>query len=208
MITGASRQGRRGRRHLLVAGFVLAYLAAGGVTLALGDRVIGGCWLALYLVLLGAASNAIVVWSEHFAAALLHAAPTRAGATARALALNLGILAVLGGVHTGRVALAAARACLVGAVVLAPAVALTTPTPLRQPQPLGPVTPAHQQAATHKVTASSTFPVWSWSSSSSQSHARGSGVEHQYPHRSGPGPARCSWRLSGVVSLHMTMSNG
>ena len=42
---------------------MLAYLAAGGATLALGDRVIGGGWLALHLVLLGAASNAIVVWS-------------------------------------------------------------------------------------------------------------------------------------------------
>jgi hypothetical protein len=30
---------RRVRRHLLVAGVVLAYLAAGGVVLALGDRV-------------------------------------------------------------------------------------------------------------------------------------------------------------------------
>jgi hypothetical protein len=62
---------RRARRHLLVAGFVLAYLAAGGVVLALGERVVGGGWLALHLVLLGAATNAIVVWSEHFAAALL-----------------------------------------------------------------------------------------------------------------------------------------
>ena len=37
---------------------------------------------------------------------------------------------MLGRVHTGRAALAAARACLVGAVVLAHAVAMTTPTPL------------------------------------------------------------------------------
>jgi nitrite reductase (NO-forming) len=117
----------RARRHLLVAGFVLAYLAAGGVTLALGDRVAGGGWLAVHLVLLGAATNAIVVWSEHFAAALLHAAPAgERAARARALALNLGILAVLSGVHTGRAALAAVGACLTGAVVLAHAVALTT----------------------------------------------------------------------------------
>ena len=69
----------------------------------------------------------------------------------------------------------------------------------------GPCNPRlNQQAATHTVTACSTFPVWSWSSSSPQSHARGSGVEHQCPHRSGPGPARCSWRLSGrrVVAHH------
>ena len=123
----ARRQGRvrRGRRQLLVAGFVLAYLAAGGLTLALGDRVAGGGWLALHLVLLGAASNAIVVWSEHFASALLRVPPaTERGAAARALALNAGIVAVLGGVQGGRPALAAAGACLVGAVVLGHALAL------------------------------------------------------------------------------------
>ena len=65
----AARPSRRARRHLLVAGFVLAYLAAGGVVVALGERVAGGGW-PLHLVLLGAATNAIVVWSEHFAAAL------------------------------------------------------------------------------------------------------------------------------------------
>ncbi|MFL6222179.1 MAG: hypothetical protein ACJ75K_04995, partial [Actinomycetes bacterium] len=77
---------RRARRQLLVAGFVLAYLAAGAVTLALGDRVAAGRWLALHLVLLGAVTNAIVIWSDHFAAALLHTAPVgERAATARAL---------------------------------------------------------------------------------------------------------------------------
>jgi hypothetical protein len=42
------------------------------VTLALGDGVVGGRWLALHLVLLGAATNAIVVWSEHFATPAAH----------------------------------------------------------------------------------------------------------------------------------------
>jgi nitrite reductase (NO-forming) len=120
----AERPGRA-RRHLLVAGFVVAYLAAGGMTFALGDRVTGRSWLAVHLVLFGAATNAIVVWSEHFAAALLRAAPaSERTATARALALNLGVVAVLGGVHTGRPALTAAGAWLVGAVVLAHAIAL------------------------------------------------------------------------------------
>jgi nitrite reductase (NO-forming) len=107
-------RGGRARRHLLVAGFVVAYLAAGGVTLALGDRVSGRLWLAVHLVLFGAATNAIVVWSEHFAAALLRAAPvSERTATARALALNLGVVAVLGGVHTGRPVLTVAGAWLV-----------------------------------------------------------------------------------------------
>lgn len=65
----------RARRHPLVAGFVVAYLAAGGMTVALGDRATSGSWLAVHLVLFGAATNAIVVWSEHFAAVLLRAAP-------------------------------------------------------------------------------------------------------------------------------------
>jgi nitrite reductase (NO-forming) len=78
-------------------------------------------------VLLGAATNAIVVWSDQFAAALLHAGPAgERAAMVRALALNLGILGVLGGVHSGRAALAAAGACLAGVVVLAHAVGLAT----------------------------------------------------------------------------------
>jgi nitrite reductase (NO-forming) len=54
-------RGGRARRHLLVAGFVVAYLTAGGMTLALGDRVTSGGWLAVHLVLFGAVTNAIVV---------------------------------------------------------------------------------------------------------------------------------------------------
>jgi nitrite reductase (NO-forming) len=122
-----ARPGSRRGRHLLVAAFVLAYLAAGGVVLALGGRVAGGGWLALHLVLLGAASNAIVVWSEHFAAALLRAPPAgERVAAARAVALNLGVVAVLGGVHGGRPALAAAGAGVAGAVVLGHALVLAT----------------------------------------------------------------------------------
>ena len=106
---------------------MLAYLAAGGVTLALGDGLVGGGWLALHLVLLGAATNAIVVWSEHFAAALLHTARTgERAATIRTLALNLGILAVLGGVHGGRPGLAAGGACVIGVVVVGHAGVLAT----------------------------------------------------------------------------------
>jgi nitrite reductase (NO-forming) len=115
----------RARRQVPVTGLVLGYLAAAGVTAALGDRVAGGTWLALHLVLLGAATNAIVVWSEHFAAALLRV--PRVGeraATARALALNLGVLAVLGGVHGGRPVVTAVGAWLAGAVVLVHAATL------------------------------------------------------------------------------------
>ncbi|HKO84018.1 MAG TPA: hypothetical protein VJ140_05530, partial [Actinomycetota bacterium] len=110
-----------------MATFVLAYLAAGGVVLVLGQRVVGGGWLALHLVLLGAATNAIVVWSEYFAAALLRAPPaSERVALVRAFALNLGIVGVLVGVHTGRSGLAAAGACLAGVVVLGHALGLAS----------------------------------------------------------------------------------
>jgi nitrite reductase (NO-forming) len=134
----STRASSRRGRHLLVAGFVLVYLAAGGVVLALGDRVAGGGWLALHLVLLGAASNAIVVWSEHFAAALLRTPPVGERAAAgRALALNLGVVATLGGVHGGRPALASAGACAAGAVVLGHALVLATRIPRSLPARLG-----------------------------------------------------------------------
>jgi nitrite reductase (NO-forming) len=121
-----------------VAAFVLAYLVAAAVTLALGDRVALGGWLTLHLVLFGAATNAIVVWSEHFAAALLHAAPAgERVATARTLALNLGVLGVLGGVHGGRPGLTTVGACLAGVVVLAHAAALATQFGRALPSRLG-----------------------------------------------------------------------
>jgi len=124
---GASVAGRRGRRHLAAAAVVLAYLLAGGVTLLGGGRVSGGGWLALHLLLLGAVTNGIVVWSEHFAAALLHTRPVRDQvALARLAALNLGVLAVLAGVHGGHPALVAGGAGLLAAVVVVHALVLGT----------------------------------------------------------------------------------
>jgi nitrite reductase (NO-forming) len=56
-------------------------------------------WLVIHLLLLGAATNAILVWSMHFTVALLRAPtpPRRRGEAARLLVLNLGVVAVLVG---------------------------------------------------------------------------------------------------------------
>ena len=58
-------------------------------------------WLMIHLLLLGALSHAILVWSQHFADALLHTAP-RDGArrvqSTRLLLLNGGVLGVVTGV--------------------------------------------------------------------------------------------------------------
>ena len=54
-------------------------------------------WLLIHLLLLGAVTNAILVWSAHFAAAILRspAGARRRGEAARLVLLNLGVLAVL-----------------------------------------------------------------------------------------------------------------
>jgi nitrite reductase (NO-forming) len=58
-------------------------------------------WLLIHLLLLGAVSHAILVWSRHFADALLHTAPRasdRRDQSARLLLLNAGALLVMVGV--------------------------------------------------------------------------------------------------------------
>lgn len=77
-------------------------------------------WLMIHLLLLGAATNAIVVWSRHFADALLHAAqsPTdRRDQNRRLLMLNAGALAVVVAVPAGWWGLTIAGATAVVAAV-------------------------------------------------------------------------------------------
>lgn len=83
--------------HALVAVWVvLALLAASAQQTLPVAR-----WLAIHLFLLGAATTAIVVWSEHFAVAMLHAKlPDRRWSNARLAGVNIGTVGVLGGVWT------------------------------------------------------------------------------------------------------------
>jgi nitrite reductase (NO-forming) len=56
-------------------------------------------WLMIHLLLLGAVTHAILVWSTHFTETLLHVAgPSRREQSARLATLNLGVLAVVVGV--------------------------------------------------------------------------------------------------------------
>ncbi|KOU77238.1 hypothetical protein ADK57_03015 [Streptomyces sp. MMG1533] len=81
--------------HALVAAWaVLALLAASAQQTLPVAR-----WLAIHLFLLGAATTAIVVWSEHFAVAMLHASrPDRRWSNARLAGVNVAVAAVLTGV--------------------------------------------------------------------------------------------------------------
>lgn len=81
--------------HALIAAWaVLALLAASAQQTLPVAR-----WLAIHLFLLGAATTAIVVWSEHFAVAMLHATlPDRRWSNARLAGVNIGVVGVLTGV--------------------------------------------------------------------------------------------------------------
>ncbi|HET6563703.1 MAG TPA: multicopper oxidase domain-containing protein [Marmoricola sp.] len=77
-------------------------------------------WLMLHLLLLGALTHAILVWSQHFADALLHTAPRPVDArnrTARLLLHNAGALAVIAGVLADLLPLTVAGAASVAVAV-------------------------------------------------------------------------------------------
>ncbi len=122
----AASWARRAAWHRRAALLPLGYLAAALVTAPLAAAGLVSGWLVLHLVLLGAATNAIVVWSAHFAAAVLRApAPARRPAEAARLAvLNAGIAAVLAGGAAGAPATAIAGAAVVFAAIAAHLAAL------------------------------------------------------------------------------------
>lgn len=89
--TGASP---RRRRPTLAAALVAAYLMAVAVAVPVHGVLAMPKWLALHLLVLGAASNAVFVYSRHFAQALLHTSPgSERPAHAQLVVLNLGAVA-------------------------------------------------------------------------------------------------------------------
>lgn len=85
--TGAAGRSGRNRWYLigevLVAGWLVGELA---VAVA-NSYVSRARWLLVHMLLLGGASTAVLIWSEHFAMALLHRAD---GGNGRSRALRLG----------------------------------------------------------------------------------------------------------------------
>ncbi|NYF59945.1 hypothetical protein [Micromonospora purpureochromogenes] len=116
----AAGTGRAGW-HRRVAALPLAYLAALVVLGFVHPFLPTWRWAAIHLLLLGAVSNAILVWSAHFAAAVLRApAPDRRRAqAARLVTLNVGVLAVLVAGTVDRPWLGVGGAALVFAAVAA-----------------------------------------------------------------------------------------
>ena len=120
-------QGPRRSWHLRANAVVLSYVALAMIAVALQDwpALPVPRWLAVHLLLLGAATNAILTWTEHFAVALMRARkPSRRASAGRLAALNLAIIGVLVGVGAELAAVTVAAATLLGVVVVAHLVAL------------------------------------------------------------------------------------
>ena len=76
-------------------------------------------WLMLHLLLLGAVTHSILVWSQHFTDGLLHTvAEDRRQQSRRLLILNVGVTLIVVGVPGGWWALTVTGAAAVGAAVL------------------------------------------------------------------------------------------
>ncbi|HEX5994304.1 MAG TPA: hypothetical protein VFY84_04090, partial [Jiangellales bacterium] len=71
------RSSGRAGWHRRAGALPLGYLAAIVVVAAVHPFVPQWRWLLVHLLLLGAATNAIVIWSTHFASAVLRVPPAR-----------------------------------------------------------------------------------------------------------------------------------
>jgi hypothetical protein len=99
------------------AGSALAYGIAIMVWIALGDRLPGGRWLAVHLFTLGALSNVVVAFTQHFGRTVTRADDERW--VWQPVVMNLGVVLVLLGIPTGTRWTTAVGATTVTAVVFA-----------------------------------------------------------------------------------------
>ncbi|HSN06432.1 MAG TPA: hypothetical protein VLV82_03730 [Candidatus Angelobacter sp.] len=105
--------------HLRVGSVVAAWLLAAAVTALVGLVVDVEPWLPVHLLLLGAVSNAILVWSSYFAEAVLRL-PDKADRRAEAIRIatfNVGALTVVAGMTASWWAVAVAGAAVAAVAV-------------------------------------------------------------------------------------------
>lgn len=106
--------------HTAANAAVVGYLLAAAVLVFADLPGAAPTWLLVHLLLLGAATNAIVTWTAHFASTLLQQPQLPAVLIgARVVALNLAVVGVLTGVQEGWTALVVAAAVLLAMVLAA-----------------------------------------------------------------------------------------
>lgn len=138
------------RWHLLANAGVVFWLFALLVATLVHRFVPESRWLLLHLLLLGAVTNAIVVWSAHFARALLKNPPgSRAGEAARLIVLNAGVVLVVTGIAASQWPVVLAGAVLVGGSVAAHGISLARQVRTALPSRFG--------ASVHYYVAASAF---------------------------------------------------
>ena len=117
----------RTRWHLSANAPVAAWLAA-LLGVALFHRYVPESpWLLVHLLLLGAVTNAIFVWSAHFADALLRrraTAGSRRWQAGRLVALNVGVVTVVAGIVSAQWNLTLVGSVIVGAAAAAHGIVL------------------------------------------------------------------------------------
>ncbi|MFH9824959.1 multicopper oxidase domain-containing protein [Streptomyces bobili] len=107
-------------RHLLAHVLVVAWLGLALAAVAGQESLPVARWLAVHMFLLGAVTTAILIWSEHFAVALLHAKlPDERWSTVRLATANLSVAGLLLGVWAARPLLTAVAAVSLVAAALA-----------------------------------------------------------------------------------------
>lgn len=107
--------------HMRANAFVIVYLLAALISGVLQRNTEGGepAWLTIHLLLLGAVTNAIVTWSDHFVSALLWARSQDRTRQMRIIFfLNVGIVGVLVSVSHHVQWLVIASGSLIGGVIV------------------------------------------------------------------------------------------
>lgn len=119
MSGGPGAIGSRSGWHTRSGAVVLAWLAAAGLAAAFHRQLPVALWLMVHLLMLGAVTNALFIWTQHFAAAVLRARDSsdRRAEGRRLVLLNAGVIAVLAGVVAGSAAVAGAGALAVALAV-------------------------------------------------------------------------------------------
>lgn len=98
---------------------VLAWLAIAVALLLSYNTLNQSVWLPIHALLLGAATTAILIWSEHFAATLCRAPdPPSWQLTTKLAVLNVAAITALAGVYTGVMVLTAAAGVAVAVVAV------------------------------------------------------------------------------------------
>lgn len=150
--TPSKRAKPRPSWHLAANSGVLLWLVLLFVSTLVHPFVPESRWLMVHLLLLGAVTNAILVWSTHFTLALLRAPARRRGEVTRLVVLNLGVATVVAGMLTGTWVATLAGAVLVGGAVAAHGISLALMTRRALPARFG--TSVH-----HYIAASCALPV-------------------------------------------------